>query len=56
MSSGPCIAMVLEREDAIAHLRELMGATDPANGGGRHDPQGLRDLHPAQRGPRLGRA
>ena len=31
MSSGPCITMVLERDNAIAHLRELMGATDPAN-------------------------
>ncbi len=30
MSSGPCIPMVLERENAIAHLREVMGATDPA--------------------------
>jgi nucleoside-diphosphate kinase len=30
MSSGPCVTMVLEREDAIAHLREIMGATDPA--------------------------
>jgi nucleoside-diphosphate kinase len=30
MSSGPCIAMVLERENAIAHLRDIMGATDPA--------------------------
>jgi nucleoside-diphosphate kinase len=30
MSSGPCIPMVLERESAIAHLREIMGATDPA--------------------------
>ena len=30
MSSGPCIPMVLERENAIAHLREIMGATDPA--------------------------
>jgi len=30
MSSGPCITMVLERENAIAYLRELMGATDPA--------------------------
>jgi nucleoside-diphosphate kinase len=30
MSSGPCIVMVLERENAIAHLREIMGATDPA--------------------------
>jgi nucleoside-diphosphate kinase len=30
MSSGPCLAMVLEREGAIAQLREIMGATDPA--------------------------
>jgi nucleoside-diphosphate kinase len=30
MSSGPCITMVLERDDAIARLREVMGATDPA--------------------------
>jgi len=30
MSSGPCIAMVLERDNAIAHLRDIMGATDPA--------------------------
>jgi nucleoside-diphosphate kinase len=30
MSSGPCITMVLERPNAIAHLREIMGATDPA--------------------------
>ena len=30
MSSGPCIPMVLEGEDAITRLRALMGATDPA--------------------------
>lgn len=30
MSSGPCITMVLEKENAISSLRELMGATDPA--------------------------
>ncbi len=30
MSSGPCITMVLEGENAVAHLREIMGATDPA--------------------------
>jgi nucleoside-diphosphate kinase len=30
MSSGPCITMVLERDGAIAKLREIMGATDPA--------------------------
>jgi nucleoside-diphosphate kinase len=31
MSSGPCITMVLERENAILGLRDLMGATNPAN-------------------------
>jgi nucleoside-diphosphate kinase len=30
MISGPCITMVLEGENAIARLREIMGATDPA--------------------------
>ena len=31
MSSGPALAMVLEGEGAIARLRKLMGATNPAN-------------------------
>ncbi|HSD50050.1 MAG TPA: nucleoside-diphosphate kinase, partial [Candidatus Methylomirabilis sp.] len=30
MSSGPTVAMVLEGPDAIARVRALMGATDPA--------------------------
>jgi nucleoside-diphosphate kinase len=30
MSSGPSVPIVLEREDAIARLRDVMGATDPA--------------------------
>ena len=30
MSSASCITMVIERDDAIAKLREIMGATDPA--------------------------
>jgi nucleoside-diphosphate kinase len=30
MSSGPCVIMVLEAEDAIRKWRGLMGATDPA--------------------------
>jgi len=30
MSSGDIVAMLLEREDAIAHWRNTMGATDPA--------------------------
>ena len=30
MSSGPCVVMALEAEDAIKKWRTLMGATDPA--------------------------
>jgi nucleoside-diphosphate kinase len=30
MTSGPCISMVLERDAAVAHLRAVIGATDPA--------------------------
>jgi nucleoside-diphosphate kinase len=30
MSAGPIIVMALEKEDAIADYRKLMGATDPA--------------------------
>jgi nucleoside-diphosphate kinase len=33
MSSGPSLILVLERENAIAQLREIMGATDPAKAG-----------------------
>ncbi len=31
MASGPLVLMVLEKENAIADLRKLMGATNPAN-------------------------
>jgi nucleoside-diphosphate kinase len=31
MSSGPLVLLVLEKENAIADLRKLMGATNPAN-------------------------
>jgi nucleoside-diphosphate kinase len=31
MTKGPVIVLALEREDAIAKLREVMGATNPAN-------------------------
>ena len=30
MSSGPMVVLALEKESAIADLRKLMGATDPA--------------------------
>jgi nucleoside-diphosphate kinase len=30
MTSGPCMPMVLERADAVAELRRVIGATDPA--------------------------
>jgi len=30
MTSGPALALALEREDAVARLREVIGATDPA--------------------------
>jgi len=30
MSSGPCVTLVLEADNAILKLRTLMGATDPA--------------------------
>lgn len=30
MTSGPCVLMVLERADAVLHLRAVIGATDPA--------------------------
>ena len=31
MSSGPIVPMVLEKDNAIADLRKLMGATNPAS-------------------------
>jgi nucleoside-diphosphate kinase len=31
MSSGPCIVMVLEADNAIQKWRDLMGATNPAD-------------------------
>ncbi len=31
MSSGPCVPIVLEKENAVADFRKLIGATNPAN-------------------------
>jgi nucleoside-diphosphate kinase len=30
MTSGPCLPVALERQDAVAHMRSVIGATDPA--------------------------
>jgi nucleoside-diphosphate kinase len=30
MTSGPCMPMIVERDDAVAALRSAIGATDPA--------------------------
>lgn len=30
MTSGPCMPMILRRDDAVAELRRVIGATDPA--------------------------
>ncbi|MGD8322586.1 MAG: nucleoside-diphosphate kinase [Gemmatimonadota bacterium] len=30
MTSGPCVPMILEADDAVSRLRETIGATDPA--------------------------
>ncbi len=31
ITEGPVVTLALEREDAVARLREVMGATNPAN-------------------------
>jgi nucleoside-diphosphate kinase len=30
MSSGPCVPMILEKDNAVAEFRKLIGATNPA--------------------------
>ena len=30
MTSGPALALALDRDNAVAHLRDVIGATDPA--------------------------
>jgi len=30
MTSGPALALALERDEAVGHLRKVIGATDPA--------------------------
>ena len=41
MTSGPALAMALERQDAVAHLRKVIGASDPAQA----EPGTIRKLY-----------
>ncbi|HEY7192766.1 MAG TPA: nucleoside-diphosphate kinase [Gemmatimonadales bacterium] len=41
MTSGPALALALERDDAVAHLRKVIGATDPAQA----EPGTIRKLY-----------
>ncbi|HTI03740.1 MAG TPA: nucleoside-diphosphate kinase [Gemmatimonadales bacterium] len=41
MTSGPALALALERQDAVTHLRKVIGATDPAQA----EPGTIRKLY-----------
>ena len=46
MTSGPCLPMALERTDAVAQLRAVIGATDPAEAA----PGTIRKLYAESKG------
>lgn len=46
MTSGPCLPMVLERENAVVAFREAIGATDPAEAA----PGTIRKLYAESKG------
>ncbi|HEY7634972.1 MAG TPA: nucleoside-diphosphate kinase [Gemmatimonadales bacterium] len=46
MTSGPCLPMALEREDAVNFLRTVIGATDPAEAA----PGTIRKLYAESKG------
>jgi len=46
MTSGPCLPMALERDDAVATLRTVIGATDPADAA----PGTVRQLYAESKG------
>jgi nucleoside-diphosphate kinase len=41
MTSGPAMPLALERDNAVAHLRKVIGATDPAQA----EPGTIRKLY-----------
>lgn len=46
MTSGPCLPMALERDQAVPHLRTVIGATDPAEAA----PGTIRKLYAESKG------
>jgi nucleoside-diphosphate kinase len=46
MTSGPCLPIALEREDAVVTLRNVIGATDPAEAA----PGTIRKLYAESKG------
>ena len=46
MTSGPCLPMALERQDAVAQMRNAIGATDPAEAA----PGTIRKLYAESKG------
>ena len=46
MTSGPCLALALERADAVGQLRKVIGATDPAEAA----PGTIRKLYAESKG------
>jgi nucleoside-diphosphate kinase len=46
MTSGPVVPLALEREDAVARLRQVIGATDPAEA----EPGTIRKLYAESKG------
>ncbi len=49
MSSGPCVPMILEKENAVADFRILIGATDPAQA----DAGTIRQLYADSKGENI---
>ena len=46
MTSGPCLPIALERDNAVAHMRTVIGATDPAEA----EPGTIRKLFAESKG------
>ncbi|MCH8556745.1 MAG: nucleoside-diphosphate kinase [Balneolia bacterium] len=49
MSSGPCVPIILEKDNAVADFRKLIGATDPAEA----DKGTIRELYADSKGENI---